>query len=289
MLSNAVPPAVGVATSIRNAIMSPSATDSVVCAADPVSTLPARTRSPIHPSRLLLALAMLLAVTMVATAPSIASAQGQPAHSVAPSDETVTATTMLLEKFGGSPYKEIRVQNASTVPIVVTSVTLLSCVNIRQDCNEPAALNVHVAPATHETIYRVEPCDGEVNFSFQYTMQWHADAAAGTGETGAAAANSRAIVRLRVEPDSLVMRIGQRVTLHQQVSVTGVDAEGNAVGPVQSYTVQFATSPVAAIAGDTVVAQSAGRTTIEFHVTSMTPPLTVTLPIVVLGDTPDEP
>jgi hypothetical protein len=230
--------------------------------------------------------AMPLTVAALVLGSAPASAQSQPAKYVAPSNETVTTTTLLLQKFGGSPFKEIRVQNASSVPIVVYSLTLLNCVNIRQDCDEPAAVSVRVAPGTHELLYRVEPCDAQVNFSFRYTMEWRADTAGVTAPSGIGAANSGQIARLRVEPESLFMHVGQRLALHQQVRVIGLDLQGNIVGPVQSYNVQFATSPVATINADTVIAQSVGRAMIGFHVTSLAPPLTVTLPIIVSGDTP---
>ncbi len=129
-------------------------------------------RRPTQPaSRIAVACAVVALIV-----PSVAaSAQSKPAKYVAPSNETVTTTTLLLQKFGGSPYKEIRVQNASTVPIVVYDVTLLRCVNIRQDCDEPSSINVRVTPGKQELLYRVEPCDAQVNFSFRYTIDWRAD------------------------------------------------------------------------------------------------------------------
>ena len=230
-------------------------------------------------------IALLCVIAPLALPLAVASAQQKPAKYVAPSNETVTTTTLLLQKFGGSPFKEIRVQNASSVPIVVYSLTLLNCVNIRQDCDEPAAVSVRVAPGTHELLYRVEPCDAQVNFSFRYTMEWRADTAGVAAPSGTGAASPGQIARLRVEPESLMLHVGQRIALHQQVRVIGLDLQGNIVAPVQSYTVQFATSPVATINADTVIAQSVGRAIIEFHVTSVTPPLTVRLPIIVSGGT----
>ena len=216
--------------------------------------------------------------------PAIAAGQTQPDRYVAPSNETVTTTTRLEQKFGGSSYKIIQVQNKSTVPIQVYSVTLLNCANIRQDCNEAITVNVRVAPGRQELLYRVEPCDAEMTFSFRYTIEWRADTA-GVVAPGSGA-NAASIVRLRVKPDSLLMRVGQRVALHGQVHVIGLDAQGNVVGPVQAYGVQLIASPIATIEADTITARSVGRSAIEFQITSSRPPLTVKLPIIVSGDGP---
>lgn len=218
--------------------------------------------------------------------PAIAAGQTQPDRYVAPSNETVTTTTRLEQKFGGSSYKIIQVQNKSTVPIQVYSVTLLNCANIRQDCNEPVTVNVRVAPGRQELLYRVEPCDAEMTFSFRYTIEWRADTAGVVAPGSGSGANVASIVRLRVEPDSLLMRVGQRVALHEQVHVIGLDVHGNAVGPVQAYGVQLVASPIVTIEADTITARSVGRSAIEFQITSSRPPLTVKLPIIVSGDGP---
>ena len=66
-------------------------------------------------------------------------------------------------------------QNASTTPVRVYTVTLSGCVNIREECDQADSVNVHVAPGDRKPLHRVDPCDDELKFSFRYTMEWRSD------------------------------------------------------------------------------------------------------------------
>lgn len=120
-------------------------------------------------------IAQSIQIALLLLTPGLASAQASHPTYIAPTNETVTTTTRLAQNFGGSPYKEIWVQNASTVPVRVYTVTLSSCVNVREECGQADSVHVHLAPGDRKFLHRVDPCDGELKFSFQYTMEWRAD------------------------------------------------------------------------------------------------------------------
>ena len=91
---------------------------------------------------------------------------------VAPTDQTVYTT---VEATPMSPGQIVYVENSSSVPVTVYSVTLRECANIKGGCNGPRTLNLHVPPAAKATLIRVEPANVGKAFKFGFTFGWRAD------------------------------------------------------------------------------------------------------------------
>lgn len=232
---------------------------------------------------------------------------------VAPTNETIT--TRVEEGFGSTPSQVIWVQNGSTVGIDVYSVTLRQCENVKQEC-APRPLRLHLAPGRSEVLERVEPRDPERGFSYRYGFGWRADSAglaalrvlAGGGSAEAQqrlAAQQRAadeerttvgahdvvlrrddlvqlgpqIVRLGVEPDSVVLHVGQSFLMHQ-VRVLAYDLQGNVLGRVGAYQWRFPQALIA-VHSDTVTALRPGRTQLSFHLPPPAPDLSTALKVII--------
>jgi len=262
-------------------------------------------------------LALLLLFSSSFLAAASAGAQSRTTRYVAPTDETVT--TIVEEGYGSSPSHVIWVRNASSVTVQVYSVTLRDCENVKQQCT-PTPLRLRVRPGRREVLRRVEPRIRDAGFSFRYSMGWRADSSEVAAlqvlaENGLTTAQQRLAVReaevaerraavgshdlelgqeelaalgpriaaLRVEPDSVVLHVGQMFVVHQ-VRVLAADADGMLLGRVRTYNWRVTQSAVA-VQSDTVVAQRAGRTTAEFRLMPPAAPLTARLPIVVVPDT----
>src|SRR5437868_12472957 len=84
----------------------------------------------------------------------VAGAQPRSARSVAPTDETILTT--VEEGYSTAPYQVIWIQNTSTVPIQVYSVTLHACENVKQRC-ETVPLHIKLRPGARGVLRRVEP------------------------------------------------------------------------------------------------------------------------------------
>ena len=232
---------------------------------------------------------------------------------VAPTNETVTTRTE--EGLGSSISQVIWIHNGSTVPIDVYSVTLRDCDNVKQDCS-PRPLRMHLQPGRSDVLTRVEPKDPEKGYSYRYTFGWRADSAymaalhvlAATGTPQAEqrlASQEKAndeerttvgshdivlgrdelttlgpkVYRLAVEPDSIVLHVGQSFLMHE-VRILAYDLQGNLLGRVASYQGRMLQG-ILATHGDTATAERAGRTRVEFRLTPPAAPLTAVLPIVV--------
>lgn len=71
------------------------------------------------------------------------------------------------------------VTNRSSVPIVVTAVTLLTCENVDQPCDGPILMTRPIAPGHRVVVLRVRPKYESNSFSYDYTFAWRrADAPA---------------------------------------------------------------------------------------------------------------
>lgn len=108
---------------------------------------------------------------MVSTLVSLAAVSCATARQivyVAPSNETVTAETV-------ASYDGIRqliyVTNSSTVPIVITSLQLRACENIRNRC-EVTRLRVPVGPGQRVLVATIEPENRERAYTYRYYWTW---------------------------------------------------------------------------------------------------------------------
>jgi len=110
---------------------------------------------------------------------------------VAPSNETVVSDTEVRQD--NPPTHLIYVQNRSTVPVRVFSVSLSSCENIKQQCG-PRRANLRLDPGARLLAIRVEPDNAQRAFSYSFAFNWQADSAgaaalsalAESGDAGAA-------------------------------------------------------------------------------------------------------
>jgi hypothetical protein len=209
---------------------------------------------------------------------------------VAPTDQTVTG--ILEQGHGTSPLHVIYVENLSTVPITVTSVTLRVCENIKQPCNAPFRKNVRVLPSHRSVVQRVEPRNPNQSFGFGYSFAWRPEPgtvasleggegsleisdvtddpgpAAVAGDAFLEAADIEAlrdrVAGIRVEPDSLVMSMGETLSL-DRVHVILVDTAGQRLGRVRQVRWQFVSGAFSFTPPDTLRATVPGRT--EIHAT----------------------
>ena len=189
---------------------------------------------------------------------------------VAPSNHNVYAT---VEEPLGTPRQRITyVQNRSTVPVVVYSIMLTSCSNVRERCDSPMTTNVVVPAGQRKEILRVQP--GTRGGSFTYRMAWRWRPEKGTeatlasiaeGPPASATADSAAAERAEtarraaaalvdkqlqladinalgprvayalVEPDSLRLQVGDTVSLGRiRVRMILFDSTGQRLGRVMT-------------------------------------------------------
>lgn len=216
---------------------------------------------------------------------------------VAPTQQTVFTT---VEEMTSVPGQIIYVENHSSVPVTVYSVTLRECENIKGGCNGPRSLNLHLSPDTRAVLARVEPTNAQKASNFQYTFGWRADSAttaalgalAGVGDNSARQqldaiaredARRRGAVgaidmdltapeiarlgdraaRLRALPDSLVIPVGRRLSL-DTVHVLLIGGQGETLGRVRALQWRVPGSPaITVIRPDTVVGVAPGRTALQ--------------------------
>ena len=208
-------------------------------------------------------------------APASVPVAGAPSSEryVAPSQITVRASTEQAHapRIGHTVY----VENTSTVPIIVTSVTLRNCENIRGVCDAPTPINVRVKPGQREVIKRIDPRNEGMGFNYRLAWAWRAESegaaiAAVLGDAGVGSSappetvgqresvvptrndpylqsvEIRAVVaaggRLRVEPDSIEMRVGESRSIGD-FRIALYDSAGVRRGRVP-YSVRFPTNKI---------------------------------------------
>ena len=231
-----------------------------------------------------------------ALAVGCASAPRQRAY-VAPTQETVFTTT---EEMTSAPGQIIYVENRSSVPVTVYSVTLRECDNIKIGCNGPRVLHLQLTPDSRAVLARVEPANAQKSFNFRYTFGWRADSST-TAALGALAtvgdsnarqqldaiaredARRRAAVgaidmdltaseiaalsdragKLHALPDSLVIAVGRRVSL-DTVHVLLIGMQGETLGRIRALQWRVpGSTAITVIKPDTVVGVAPGRTALQ--------------------------
>lgn len=252
---------------------------------------------------------------LLSVAPAV-DAQSRPKRYTAATDATVL--TMIEEGYGSTPVQVIWIQNHSTVPIVVYSVSLRDCENVRQSCS-PTRMNLAVSPGARTQLKRVEPRNPEASFSFRYSFGWRADSSDAEvlrlmAENGSSLAKEQLqareeaiverraaiggqdlvldsasiatlgaqIARIRGEPDSLVLRVGETF-LMRRVRVMAVDAHGGLLGRLSAFQWRVGMGAVSVVK-DTLVGLVVGRTSVELQAVLPAGPMTTEIPIVVVAD-----
>jgi hypothetical protein len=215
---------------------------------------------------------------------------------IAATNETVTAE---IEQLGPAPGHVIYLENRSTVPVTVYSLTLRSCENVKQECEKPVRMNVKVRPGHRSTLQRVLPDNIHQRFRYSYSYGWRADsgitAALGVMAEGGSehAAERLAAVRraeaarraeigvhdefltnadidalsdrvssIRMEPDSLVMSVGDAVTL-DQIRLILLGRDGERLGRVRHFGLYMRMGTVTLVRPDTLRAIAPGRVEID--------------------------
>jgi len=64
------------------------------------------------------------------------------------------------------------VTNRSTIPIVVTHVTLIQCENVGQPCGAPITTTVSIPPGERRVVLRISPDQITNPMRFDYTFAW---------------------------------------------------------------------------------------------------------------------
>ena len=218
---------------------------------------------------------------------------------VAPTSETVFSTTE--ESQGDPPVHLIFVENRSTVPVTVFSVSLTRCENVKPQCS-PRPVRIHVEPGRREIAMRVWGSDRTQPFNYYFGFSWRADSAgllalaalASGGNTHAQdqlagirradsldrvgqgphadfmtrdefAALAGHELTLRATPDSLVLAPGDRAKL-QQLHLFVVDGQGKVLGRTQM--IQWSVPQTGALTftpPDQLVAHAPGRVVLRFQ------------------------
>ena len=236
-------------------------------------------------SRVAVAVAALLAAT-----PVCATAQ---ARYVAPDETTIRSTMEAVP--GRANSKVVRIQNLSTVPIVVTQVVLINCNNVEFVCGMNK-MESTIEPGKRKTVLKVEPAVESRAVSFSYRFQWRhksMEAILGTlasaGDSAAAmrlaqvqsaeaarAASARSgetelyahellalgdkVATLRADPDSVVVPVGSAITTNM-LRIVAVDSKGKSLGRLRSsygFSLERGTA-VTITRPDSIIGQVPGR------------------------------
>jgi hypothetical protein len=232
---------------------------------------------------------------LCAAAGACASSGGTATTYVAPTRETVTAH--LEAASGPEDASLIVVDNRSTVPINVTSVTLHGCENIRQLCDQPYTMKERVEGESKREVMRVAKKVVSQGYSLSYSFSWRADsstsraALSALSQSGAKEADvalagikhaeeirrrdvgfadeelsSMAMARLgdkiatlRAEPDSIVLEKGA-VLFMQQLRILAIDAQGESLGRARGrYTFRVEPGAIRFARPDSLIAVAPGR------------------------------
>ena len=236
-------------------------------------------------------------VTLALPAVLVACAARQPAF-VAATNETVIASTE--EAHGPAAAHTIFIENRSTVPITVYSVTLRGCENVKAACDSPTPLSVRVAPGRRAMVRRVEPRNPERGFTYRYSYGWRAESgqaaalevmanegsveaaeqlaaiergrAARRAEVGvhdewlsttALAALGPRAAGVRAEPDSFVVRVGEAVTL-DRIRMMVLDSSGAPLGRVR-FRFGYQPGVIQFVRPDSLKALRPGRVDVELQ------------------------
>jgi hypothetical protein len=237
-------------------------------------------------------------VLLCAAGGACASSGGPTKAYVAPTRESVTAH--LEAASGPEDAGLIVIENRSTVPIRVTSVTLHGCENIKQLCDQPYALKERIDGESKRTVMRVSKKISSQGYTLSYSFSWSADSSTSVAvlsalsESGAKEADASLarmkhaeeiqrrdvgfvdeelsplaiarlgdrIVTLRAEPDSIVLSKGAVLFLGQ-LRVLAIGAQGESLGRARGrYSFRVEPGAVRFASPDSLIAAAAGRSSV---------------------------
>lgn len=221
---------------------------------------------------------------------------------VAPSTETIISDTEVRQ--ADPPMHLIFIQNRSTVPVRVFSLSLTNCENIKLSCG-PKRANLRIAPGERSLALRIEPDNPQRAFSYNFGFSWQADSAssaalsalAASGAAGAAerlAATRRAdsiaktqggpryreltrddftalagrAVSLQAEPESLLIAPGEETSL-ERLQLLVIDDQGRVAGRTRWVEWSVPGLGVADfVPPDRIIARRPGRMVLRFRLAS---------------------
>ena len=253
----------------------------------------------------------------VASAVCFAPQAGAQKKFVAPTDQTVFLEYQ--EGYGSTPVQIAYIHNLSSVQIVIYSLTLRDCENVKGSCS-PQKVNIKLPPGTRRAVRRIEPRNTDASFRFSMSYGWRADSSdaealrflAMEGRSRAAGAQlevrEAAIAERRAtvgqhdewldanrlaslgdtvasvdaEPDSIVLRVGQQFVVNR-VRVMARAADGALLGRVGAYNWRVSRSIVTLIA-DTIVARAPGRVEVAFELVPPAPARVAKFAVVITAD-----
>jgi hypothetical protein len=249
-----------------------------------------------------------------------AQAQKDAPKFVAPSASTINYS--IISGMGTPPTKEIWVDNYSSVHVVITALDIISCENVREPCGR-STVRVPIAPGGREMVRRLHAIGGSNELQFTVRLSYTADTAemvrlrpeflTNTSVLGDAAkhfgseppaplpvvpgqpllrptdvmALNPVIARLKLMPDSVVMHVSESFVMGS-LRVLALDAKGKVLGRVGFYQWRLAQDGVLTAEGDTIVAMKPGRTAVAVALVLPAAPRPISLPVVVLDDTPSK-
>ena len=216
---------------------------------------------------------------------------------VAPTRLTIVSSTE--EAQGPPPSHMIYIENRSTVPVTVFSVTLSGCENVKQQCS-PRPAKIRIPPGRRELAIRVEPTNVDRGFGYQFGFSWNADSAgvnaltalAANGDTraqGRLTAMQRAdsleregggirelsrddfaalagrVASLRVRSDSLLIEPGEKFDI-DRLAILVADSQGVILGRTHWVRFQVNTggNVIAFAPPSTLTARNVGRAVVRF-------------------------
>ncbi len=223
---------------------------------------------------------------------------------VAPTRETVLAKLEAAD--GPEEAGHVVVENHSTVPITVTSVTLHRCENIKQECEISTHMDLKLDADSRKMVMRVQRKLSNQGYSVSYTFTWTADSNSTVALTALAQSGSKeaadrlaaikhsediqrrevgfvdeelgtaAIVRLgdkiatlRADPDSIVIDRGS-VLFVQQLRILAIGAQGEVLGRYRSrYSFHPQPGAIRFAPPDSLIGVTPGRS--DVSVTAQTP------------------
>lgn len=182
----------------------------------------------------------------------------------APVPPTPTTVFTTVDRMLTGPAHLVFVENRSSVPVTVYSFTLRECQNVEGPCTV-RPLDVRVDPGARVQMARVDPSEREKPFTYHYSFGWRTDSAAAVVATlGPAdlASAASAAGSLRPEPDSLVIRVGDRVPIDTiRVYLTG--ARNEIVGRIRMLEWQLPSGAAALAPPDSVIGRTPGRSSLQ--------------------------
>ena len=218
---------------------------------------------------------------------------------VAPSHLTIISTT---EESQGPPPSThlIFIENRSTVPVTVFSISLSGCENIKQQCS-PRPVKIRVAPGHRELAIRVQPANESQGFGYHFGFSWNADSA-GMNALNALASNGSVEARGRLtameradsleregggfhelsrtdfaalagrvasmhaRSDSLFLEPGEKFDIDRMVILLA-DSQGVVLGRTHwvRYQVSTGNDAISFVPPGTLVARGVGRAVVRFR------------------------